>query len=116
MLLPASAAIANHDQGNGKSQDHLHRKNHLHRNDSSSGGLEPAVGGPSVGATGAFGGVDVSAAFDPSVRASGGLVPTVTVTGAFEPSVNIVAVPGPSSAAMLTVGVAAWFVFRRRRY
>ena len=57
-------AFANHDQGQGKSQDHLHRNQ----------------------------GVDGFAA--------------------------VAAVPGPSSGAMLALGVsvaAAWLVFRRRQ-
>lgn len=69
VLLAVGPAIANHDQGLGSSQDHLHRNS-------------------------------------PAPSGSGG-----------GPFANVVAVPEPSSAAMLTlgVGVVAWFVFRRRR-
>jgi hypothetical protein len=62
VLLAGGPAIANHDQGHGNSQDHLHRNN------------------------------------------PGGGV-----------SATVVAVPGPSSGAMLALGVAAWLVYRRRR-
>lgn len=64
VLLAVGSATANHDQGHGYSQDHLHR------------------------------------------NSPGGSLSTAAV-----------AVPEPSSAVMLTVGVAAvaWWVLRRRR-
>lgn len=113
-MLPALAS-ANHDRGNGCSQDHLHRQNPWPHESS---------GGVTTGPCG--GGHDDHGRDTGPVGGSSGERPGETKTAGHaagwtphdvsgSPVLLILAVPGPSSLVLVVVGAAALILGHRRK-